>query len=69
VKERPTENAPKDHQDAEDAEIRRSKDLGERQKMEADDHRTPVGREVGAMESIRQNRNQYDCDGFYERDE
>jgi hypothetical protein len=31
----------------------RSKDLRKWQKMEAHDQRTPVGREVGAMESIR----------------
>jgi hypothetical protein len=32
--------------------------------MESDDHRTPVGREIGAMEPIRQDRNKRDCKGL-----
>ena len=49
--------------------MRRSKDFGKRQKMESHDHRTPVGRKVGVMESIGQDRNECDCEDFHKRDE
>lgn len=37
--------------------------------MKADDHRTPDGREIGVMESIRQDRNEYDSSDLYQQDE
>jgi hypothetical protein len=69
VKESPAEKAPKNHQDAENAELKHSKDPGKRQKVKADNHRTPVGREVGAMKSIGQDRNAHDGNDLNEGDE
>lgn len=37
--------------------------------MESHDHRTPVGAEVGTMESIRQDRNEPDRKGLYQHDD
>ena len=49
--------------------MRRTKDPCKGQKMESHDHRTPVGGEVGTMESIRQDRNKRDCKGLHQHDE
>jgi hypothetical protein len=37
--------------------------------MESNDHCTPVGRQVGAMESIGHDRNERDGDELHQRDQ
>ena len=46
----------------------RSEDLGKRKKMEPHNHRAPVGREVCAMESIRQAHSQKNCNDLRQHD-
>lgn len=69
MKQRPAEKAPESDQHADDAEVRRSKNLCERQKMEAHDYRIPVGREVGAMEPIREDRSEKEREDLGKHDE
>ena len=49
--------------------MRRSKDLCQGQKMEPHDHRTPVGRQICAIESFRQEQDERDSQGLHQRDE